>query len=294
MKNKYISKSKIIVYSIVLLMSISSCNKVKERKLKNKINDKSVELIQIIIQTYDKVSIQSYVNQNQKEEIGILLSSLSDTLISPDFSKANFANNEKRKEIFKALKKLYIKYDLLYDKNYNVKGAKIKENVELACKALDGVELSKEDEKTKSDILLTVKSTKYDANLVLYNLTEIYVGILERDIKNWKLFIEEMYKTYEKGIKEIPSSVFDKEKVNQLVNKPYKDEDIIINFYKLKLRDDANKKKKRFIEMLSKTYLAFETLNRLNAEDTKKNKSVFKTKKLYENMVENVDTLKNW
>ena len=266
MKKRQLTITLILLSFIVL--SFTSCLQ-KQRKLKTETYIAGAEVIDRMIYMYQDIEEANFTRQYQSELISILTA--EDTISIYNNFQNNFTEDlDKKLAAFRALKKVYQTYNLLSDKNFNLKNSKLTHFITIACQSVDSLTYDEEILAQSIEIQEYVNSTKIDQSLVIYKLTGIYVKLWEKDAKNWEQILDKAYLDYSTGLEQVPVNAFDEEKLTKFVYKPYKGKNTLVKIYKLNLKEEAYKQKTETVNKIDNLSLLFEKINSINLEYTKK------------------------
>lgn len=169
--------------------------------------------------------------------------------------------------------KVYRSYEMLSDIGVNLERSAIRPNFELLAAQLDSFELDKSRKSMLDELKLAAKAHKFERKEIMFDISALYLYILEKDISKRKEQLDISLSKYNKALQELPEKIFDIEKLKQLVDAPVKNADAIVGLYKLKLRDEAYQKQKELTTQMDILLQAVRTLNRVHAEFIKQNTS---------------------
>jgi hypothetical protein len=262
---KKLFRFKFLFLIITVFFVISSCVQNK-RNLKSETYKAGIEIIDQIISTYRQMSDVSYTSKYNQQLVSILTDI---EYINKD--GISFVSDAMEKIIaFETLKKVYMKYDLISDKNFTPKTAGIDQAVLSSCDALDSLAVSDEISTQLAIITDYILASSYDENLVLQGLTEQYLIMWQKDVAYWQLLLSKAYTDYSEGIDNIPYEKFDEEKLSKFVYEPYSGKEVMVNIYKLSLKDEAFKDKETISSKLNDLSWGLENINLINSEYSKK------------------------
>jgi len=263
MKKNIFRITQIFLFLTVIIFATSCAN--DKRNLKSETYKSGAEIIEKMISTYRQMADVSYTSKYKQELVSILSS--TPTLRNEDIT---FSENSMEMIIaLGTLKKVYQKYDLISDKNFNVKTAGIGEAVIASCQALDSLEISEEVSKELAIITDYISASNFDEKLVIGSLTEQYINVWQKDVAKWQLLLIEAYSKYAEGIDNIATETFDEEKLAKFVYEPYSGKDVMVDVYKLNLKNEAFKEKETISKNLEDLTWGLENINLINAEFSK-------------------------
>lgn len=253
----------LIIFSLIFILS--SCVEDK-RNLKSENYKAGIEVIDQIIDSYSQMSDVSFTAKYNQQLVSILSDSKAIT-----YEGICFSDDAMNKIIaFESLKKVYTKYNLITDKNFTSKTAHIAEAIFASCNALDSLDINDEISDQLTIISEYVSASSFDENIAIHGLTEQYLTVWQKDVTFWKLLLNKSYSDYSDGIDEIPAEIFDEEKLSKFVYEPYSTKDVMVEIYKLNLKDEAYKEKETVSQKLDDIKWGFENINLVNSEYTKK------------------------
>ncbi len=108
-----------------------------------------------------------------------------------------------------------------------------------------------------------ISANQFDINIAVFEATSIMYNVWQNDVLNWKDILNYSYETYAKMVDNIPSEVFDEEKLIKFVYEPYKGKQTLVNVYKLNMKQEAFEKKSEFLNetiFLMNIFLDLKTL----------------------------------
>jgi len=210
-------------------------------------------------------------------------------LTGDSLEEAKPVSSEKADEVietFRHLKKVFISLELLNDKHFNKDNSEFKDNILAACELLNKVH-KEENCKVKTDeIIATLDAQKFEANAVTYELTLLFSKVLDENIKAKGAELETLYKAYAEKVKNIPKGTFSPDKVERLVTEPVSGEELLIEVYKLQLRNSAFAKKQSVETHFETIQKGMEELVMLYAEQMKSKKDRKEMDKLTSSLLE--------
>lgn len=244
---------------------LSSCVPSK-RNIKSETYKAGIEILDKIISTYREMSEISYSNEYNQQLISILSDKKyikSETVCSSDDLMSKII-------AFETLKKVYMKYDMSSDENFTTKTSGAAISLFNSCNALDSLDISEDISKEINIILDYISASKFDENLAIQGLTEQFIIVWKKDVAKWQLNLIKSYKNFAAGVDEIPYTIFDEEKLSKFVYEPYSSKEVMVDIYKLNLKNEANILKSTTISKLNDLTWGLETLNLVNTEYSKK------------------------
>lgn len=271
-------KLKYLTLLLVIFFAVSCNNDITNSRQKDTAKTGKI-LTNKLINTYLSLKDLSYFYDYKSRYIEILTSSSDENFEQIDFEFES-ENLDTIIALLKYMNKTYTAYELLSDIKIGLKKSNIREKVEIACEKLNDFQLS-EEQKTKIDeIQEAAKSHKFARKEIMFELTGIFLSILENDIEKEINILNKSFAIYDEAIQSIPNTVFDPEKVEKLVSKPFKNKEVLVKLYKLQLRDEAYKKNLNLINELNAMSKALEKQHLLHAELLKQKSDKKNTDKL--------------
>lgn len=134
-----------------------------------------------------------------------------------------------------SLEKVFIAYQLILDPSFKINESMLREKMLMACNSLDSLNLNETLKKKNTNIKKTISAGKFRIEGSLFLLTDIYAEFWHEISQNYLAGLIEFQKKFESGIKSIPVSAFNIEKVKSIVDEPYSSNAVLVNLYKLKL-----------------------------------------------------------
>jgi len=252
-----------IVLILTVLFSLNSCNNDK-RNLKSETYKVSIKLVEKMSETYNMMNDISFTTKYNKEIISILntKSNNSETTESLEYT----GNTQTKLLALAALKKVYLRYDSSTDKTFKLADSDLNITIENACNLLKELNISEDVNLNIEKILKFIESNSFDENIVIQLLTEQYIEMWATDTQIWQLLMNKNYKEFSNGIDSISNEVFNEEKLTKFVYEPYQGKDILVNIYKLNLKDEAYKDKTNIIKNLNDIIWGLDIINQINSE----------------------------
>ncbi len=264
-------KSKSSLYKILFISLVAlffSCGKSTE--LDNLVSKAGLELSDKLSSTYLAIDEHTYIEKYQKDLISILSTNNEDTKL-PDFKKRDLSKHiSQRLLLFSLYRQIFEDYNLLADNKYSIKTVKVGETISVFCDSLKTFTDDENLKKAADEISKTSSQSKFDKYDVLRQLGEVMLEIVEKDLRATTMYMNEAFISFDAGLNQIPMKVFDVEKIAKEINEPYNDKNVIINLYKLKLRDKAYAEKKALDNQIRNVNTAMQVFVTANAEMSKK------------------------
>ncbi len=189
-------------------------------------------------------------------------------------------------ETFRDMKKVFSSLELMYDKRFNKDNSGFKENVKAACKMLNIVHQDKKYKTKTEEIISTLDAKKFDAKVITYELCQLYAKVLDENIVLKRNQLETLYVAYAEKVKNIPEGTFSPQKLEQLVTEPVSSDKLLVEVYKLQLKNKAFQKKQIIESQFETIQKGMEELTLLYAEQLKSKKSKKEIDKLTHSILE--------
>jgi len=110
----------------------------------------------------------------------------------------------------------------------------------------------------------------FKEEVAILELSKLYADLWDKDSQKWFMLLENELKNYKEGINNVAHSSFDASKIKTLVDKPYNDEAVLVNLYKLQLVKEKELQVETLMDEIQKVSSGFEILTELNGEIAKK------------------------
>jgi len=267
-------KKYLVFVSVAFFAFISSCtNDTTFQSSQRDAAQRGRVLMQQVNELYATLNEMNYYFDYKREYLEILTK--SDTSIVNLYSNINF-NNLQLDSISDFVQKtsaVYQSYELLSDLTIGLEKSGIVYNIDRFCSLASSLNVSEDDKILIDQIYKAANSNKFERKDIILAVNQIFLKIFIEDIDKQSEILNHLFLAYDKGLKKVPNSAFDIQKVELLVNEPYSDSDVLLGLYKLQLRDDAYKKKQAVIGRIQSLKITAEKLNLLHAELLRKQKN---------------------
>lgn len=180
----------------------------------------------------------------------------------------------------KNLERVFHAYKLQFDSNISTKASGLREKINTACASLDSLNLAENIKEKNNQIKNHVKSSKFRADETMFQLINMYAEIWSDKSQNWLNQLIGFQDKTNKGIKRIPTSAFNTEKIKTLIDEPYNNGAVLANLYKLKLIKENEMHILQLQEKIHQTTEAFDLLVAIQGELLKKKTDKFKVEEL--------------
>lgn len=255
-----------LAVALIFAVTFSSCQS-DSKNLKRDSYIAGAEIVENIIQKYENIETENYMARYQDELISILTN--TDSFPMNDFENIVFtAEKDKKIDAFRALKKVYNSYNLATDKNF-VANNETPNFLMLACNSLDSLSLDETQSTKVAEIKDYISASRFNHEVALYELSLVYQQVWEEDSQNWINILNETFGKYSDGLEQVPTWIFDEEKLSKFVYEPYQGKETLVKIYKLNLKDEAYKQIDKSVNCLKGISKNYEDLNFINMENTK-------------------------
>lgn len=244
MKTKYLTYG--IFLTIVLLTSVQCSHINKRNRLVEVTSGKAIKLVDKTIESYDKIDSITYTEKYNNDFIAIVENTEADTNALPDFPRKDFAKELRvRKKAFELLKAIYLnlKFTNIHRKTLTSNQAKALSNsykqLGISSKYPDVIKESFEEQASRIKKLSKTNNIKEHLDFI-QELTTEYQKTWIEDLNKWKQLSSQIYKNYKTHLENMPVEAYDVDKIKVLLAKePYTNRQVLVNIYKLQLRQQA-------------------------------------------------------
>lgn len=181
---------------------------------------------------------------------------------------------------YKNLERVFTAYKLQFDSNISIKASGLREKINTACNSLDSLKIDENIKEKNEQIKNHVKSSKFKADETLFQLVNIYSEIWASESQNWLSQLISFQDKTNKGIKQIPISAFNTEKIKTLIDEPFNNGAMLANLYKLKLIKENEIHILQLQERIHQTAETFDLLVAVQGELLKKKTDKLKVEEL--------------
>lgn len=232
-----IQKKQLEVIAIALtLLIFASCSGSKKESPAADFSENGVLLSQTAITTIAGLNNTIKQQQHQKEFTKIVNDLSPETYVmksETDYSAG--LENTYKINAFRNLEMVFSAYNLQLDANVSLNASGLQGKINAACHALDSLQLS-ETVKLKNDqIKKHIKGSKFRVEETVYQLTDLFAEVWMEKSQKWFMLLANYQEETDKGIKQIPTSAFNAEKLKTLVKEPYGNPSVLANLYKLQM-----------------------------------------------------------
>lgn len=261
---------------VLLIMLLTSCGSARMIELSGKASLKGVEVSQQALEVFDLLSQQADIDKLQQDKVKILTHPNPSAMPLPDTKTQDFSKQiVPRIKAYQSLLNTYKAFGLLTDNQF---GEKTREAFASLQESYNAIEKLPDLPATVSDKLPEVAKMVSQSiqakkikkhNLVLYNLSQLYLTLWNEDQKIWNDYIDLIYNTYASGLNTVDSKRFDIEKIKSESKEPFSDEAIVVLLYRLNYRNEILKQRNTVKKQLSDFGKALSELNQVHAEIAK-------------------------
>jgi hypothetical protein len=181
---------------------------------------------------------------------------------------------------FKSLEKVFNAFQLQLSNKISLSSSNLEEKLIMVSNGLDSVALSEELNNKNVKLKKNIKTGKFRVEGTVYQITDMYAEVWDELAKKFISLQIKAQQKYENGIKSIPVSAFNPEKIKTLINEPYSNDAVLVNLYKLKLIKDNQNKLSTLEASLNNISDAYQILLQIQGELIKNNKNKIKIKEL--------------
>lgn len=277
---------------IVLSVMFTSCNSDSSafQNKQNKIALRGKALTEQLSEVYSSLNTMNNFFRYKKEYLLILTK--NDSSLARLFKGITFDKNllDSMQKIVENTRRVYKSYEMLTDITIGVEQSSIVQNIKLFYEGINKNNLSEDDLNLLESIMKASGAKKFERKNIIFGINTIMLNIITKDYEKQKNILVKFFDAYDKGLQKIPNSAFDYRKVENLVNEPYNDKDVVIGLYKLQLRNEAEQSKVELIGKIKNLIIATEKINTVHVELIKQKRDDEKIDKL----ISEIDLLLNY
>ncbi len=275
-----------LVMVLLLFAIMASCNNKTNKNQNIQSSENGIKLSKKLVQVYENLDSILNAQNYQKELIKILNDVSPETYIM----KVDQGNKEKEVDhhyklnAFRSLEKVFTAYNLQLDPNISTQTSDLKEKINMACDALDSINLSETLKIKKDKIKINSNNNKFKVEEAIFLLTNIYAEFWNEEGQKWIVFLESNHEVVKKGIESISVNAFNTEKIKDLVDEPYANGAVLANLYKLKLIKENQQFTKDLENNINAISDAFNVLIQIQGELMKRTRNELKIQELNNSM----------
>ncbi|OQX99409.1 MAG: hypothetical protein B6I20_09950 [Bacteroidetes bacterium 4572_117] len=258
--------------AVIIVVLFASCRGDNSKNDQTRLSENGIAVANKAINSYQLLN-KSVRNQQYDNEIVQILTDHSPATYSmqTDMGKLQIIDDIIKKQAALTLfRKAYASYNLFLDRNFDFGSSNLKDRLYTACAALDSFEVSEFYTERVQNLKQQISQGHFKENMAVFELSKLYADLWDNDSQNWFMLLENELRNYKDGINKVPYTSFEVSKIKKLVDKPYNDEAILVNLYKLKLVKEKELTTGFLMEELQKVSDSFELLTELNGELLKK------------------------
>ncbi len=243
-------KTKHLTYGIFLTMALLMCVQCshinKRKRLVEATAGKAIKLVDKTIDSYNKIDSITYTEKYNNDFIAVVENIEADTNALPDFPRKSFAKELRvRKKAFELLKAIYLnlKFTDTHRRSLTSNQAKALANsykqLGISSKYPDVIKQSFEEQANRIKKLSKTNSIEEHLQFIK-ELTGEYQKTWIEDVSKWKQLSSQIYENYKTHLENMPVDAYDVDKIKVLLaEEPYTDRQVLVNIYKLQLRQQA-------------------------------------------------------
>lgn len=267
--------------ALLLTAMISSCSGNINSNPASDYSENAVALSRSSMQVYMELN-DILENKKYQEEFVKILNDLSpDTYIMK--SEADYSPELKNLytvNAFRNLERALMAYNLQLDPNVSTSASNLQQKIFDACQSLDSLNLSDNIKPYSEQLKKNVSSSRFRVEESVFQLTNIYAELWTEESQKWFLMLESYQENIDVGLKKIPVSAFNVEKLKALIDEPYSNGSVLANLYKLKMIKENQTNISELENNIQKISDAFSLLLQVQGELLKKNKNKIKVQEL--------------
>lgn len=235
-----------ITFSLILSSFLFSSCETSEPDERNEAYQSGEILAKNIIKYYFIASEKIYFANNYQLELASILSENADDTVEHNVEPFVLVENVDMKiNIFSE----YISFLQELQKGNDFSKQNLEIKMYSLLNVLDSSNLTYAD--TIQQIKNYIGADKYNLDVAVSEISIIVYNIWQDDVNDWIVKLSKAYNNYSKMIDNIPTDVFDEDKLAKYVYEPYQGKETLIKIYKLNMKQDAYKQKTMFIEKTS-------------------------------------------
>ncbi len=267
-----IIKNRTLTILVILIFLFAACNGDNSKKDEQNLSRNGIALANRAVNAYQLLNNALRNQQYDNEMIRILTDHSPATYLMQlnESKSAIIEGNIKRQSALVQFRKAYSAYNLLLDRNFDFGSSNLKNRLYTASTELDSFEISDFYSDRVEVLKQLISGGRFKEQVAILELSNLYADLWDYDSKKWLMLIENELKNYKEGINQVAHDSFDASKVKTLVDKPYKNEAVLVNLYKLQLVKEKELQLESLMDEIQKVSDGFEILIELNGELAKK------------------------
>ncbi len=272
-KKQIISLKNIIVITLIASLAfLASCSGNNKKDSKVSFSENGIALAEKTVSSYQLLNME-LKNQQYDSEMIRILTDVSPTtwLMQLNESKsAIIEDNIKKQSAFVLFRKAYSSYNLFLDRNFDFAGSNLKDRLYTACVALDSFETTDFYKERVQLLKKQISGGRFKEEAVILELSSLYADLWDNDAQKWFMLLENELANFKEGINKVAHSSFDASKIKTLVDKPYNNNAVLVNLYKLQLVKEKELQAETLMNEIQKVSAGFAILTELNGEFAKR------------------------
>ncbi|MEN8121112.1 MAG: hypothetical protein ABFS35_12225 [Bacteroidota bacterium] len=284
MRNKpgVLIKNQILIILIASLYLFSSCKENDSNYDKLRLSENGLALANKAVNSYQMLNDALRGQQYDNEMIRVLTDHSPATYLMQlnNTQSEIIAVNIKKQAAYILFRKAYSSYNLFLDQNFDYGNSNLQNSLYAACAVLDSFEISDIYTERVQILRQQIYGGHFKEQVVFLELSKLYADLWDQDSQKWFMLLEKGLKNYKEGINKITNNSFDASKVKKLVDKPYKDEAVLVNLYKLQLVKEKELQVETITGEIQKVSTSFVILIELNGELSKRKPDLGRIKTL--------------
>lgn len=265
-------KAQTLIAILILLLSSFSCSKQNRNNEIITLSENGILLANKTIEAYDVLN-SALRTQNYDNEVIRILNDPSPETYRMKINTKNtefIKKNIQKQSAFRLFKQAYSSYNIFLDKNFDYNASDVQNKMYAAAAVLDSFIVNDYFSERVQMLKKQISGIRFNEKQAIMELGMLYRDLWNNDLEKMYLLFENDLKNYKTGINKISNNQFNKQDVAKLIDKPYNNNDVLINLYKLKLVKEKEKNTEHLTKSLQNISKGFEYLNDISAELAKK------------------------
>jgi hypothetical protein len=275
------SKTKLLIIATLAIALVTTSCSGRKSSPDAEIAKHGISISQLVSQTYQELNTTIKEQEYQKEFIQIVNDISPETYVMKIESHyEGELKNILTINAYRNLERVFAAYNLQFDSNISLNASGLQEKIKTACSSIDSLALNENLIAKNEQIKKHINSSKFKTEEIIFELTSIFEEIWKEESQKWFLKLAKYQEETDKGIKRIPTSAFNAEKLKLMVEEPYSNAAVLANLYKLKLIKENQTHVSALQEQMFKLSEAFELLLTVQGEQLKKRKDKLRVEEL--------------
>ncbi len=270
----------LIITAVAVILALTSCSGKKSNPAVE-IAQHGTTISELVEKTYMDLNSTLKEQEYQKEFIQIVNDISPETYtmkIETDYEGE--LKNIYKINAFRNLERVFTAYNLQFDSNISLNESGLQEKIRTTCNSIDSLNLNESLIAKNEQIKKHVNSSKFNTEQIIYELTSIFAEIWTEESQEWLIKLATFQEQTDKGIKRIPISAFNTEKLKSMVEEPYSNGAVLANLYKLKMIKENQLHVSGLQEQINNITEGFELLLEVQGEQLKRRTDKFKVEEL--------------